>query len=65
MTLIINGERQDIDAETLARLLDALELGGSVVATALNGRFVRAVDRDGTTLKDGDAVEILAPRQGG
>ena len=65
MTLIINGECQQTEAATLARLLEALELGDSVVATALNGRFVRAVDRDRTALKDGDAVEILAPRQGG
>ncbi|MBP0582342.1 sulfur carrier protein ThiS [Labrys sp. LIt4] len=65
MTLIINGERQQTEAATLARLLETLELGDSVVATALNGRFVRAVDRERTALKDGDAVEILAPRQGG
>ena len=65
MTLTINGETQEAAAETLARLLETLELGEAVVATAVNGRFVRAADRGKTALKDGDAVEILAPMQGG
>jgi sulfur carrier protein len=65
MTLTINGEKQEAQAQTLARLLEALELGDSVVATAVNGRFIRIVDRENTALRDGDTVEILAPMQGG
>ena len=65
MTLTINGEKQEAQAQTLARLLEALELGDSVVATAVNGRFIRIVDRESTALRDGDTVEILAPMQGG
>lgn len=65
MTLTINGEALEAAAETLARLLETLDLGEAVVATAVNGRFVRAADRRKTALKEGDAVEILAPMQGG
>jgi sulfur carrier protein len=65
MTLTINGEQQECTAETLAGLLETLELTDSVVATALNGRFVRIADRERTALCHGDAVEILAPMQGG
>jgi sulfur carrier protein len=36
-----------------------------IVGTALNQEFVRRQDRAGTLLQDGDAVEIVTPRQGG
>jgi sulfur carrier protein len=65
MTLIINGEAQDVFAPSLAHLLDVLELADTVVATAINGRFVRLADRPATPLKEGDKIEILAPMQGG
>jgi len=65
MTLIINGEARDVAAPSLAELLEALELDAAVVATAVNGRFVRRADRPKTELAEGDAVEILAPMQGG
>ncbi|MGD9543383.1 MAG: sulfur carrier protein ThiS [Methylocystis sp.] len=44
-----------------------LELGydEKTVGTALNQEFVRAKDRADTRLRDGDAVEIVTPRQGG
>ena len=35
------------------------------VATALNGNFLPAATRAATTLKDGDALEVVAPMQGG
>jgi sulfur carrier protein len=65
MTLIINGEARDLAAPSLDRLLEALELGDTVVATAVNGRFVRLADRPATPLSEGDKIEILAPMQGG
>ena len=65
MLISVNGKPHDIAAETLAALLDELDYGGATVATAVNQAFVRAVDRPATPLKDGDAVEILTPRQGG
>ena len=65
MNLIVNGEARKVDATTLAQVLDALGHGGATVATAVNGDFVAAGERDETALSDGDRVEILAPRQGG
>jgi sulfur carrier protein len=65
MRIQVNGEARDIAATTLAALLRELEYDDSAVATALNQNFVRRRDRDSTRLKEGDAVEILVPRQGG
>ena len=65
MKLVVNGEEQEIEAVTLATALAALELNDATVATALNGEFVPARAREATSLRDGDRIEILAPRQGG
>jgi sulfur carrier protein len=65
VTLIVNGERREIEAATLAQVLGALAYGEAKLATALNGEFVPARAREATPVKDGDRVEILAPRQGG
>jgi sulfur carrier protein len=64
-TIFINGEPREIAAATLAEALAALDYEGAVVATALNGEFVARRRRDETALKDGDRIEIVAPRQGG
>ncbi len=45
MTIIVNGQARELAAATLDALLEALDLGGAVVATAVNGRFVRAAER--------------------
>jgi sulfur carrier protein len=65
MRITLNGQETDVGAATLAALLDEFDYGQGPVATALNQTFVRAADRAATPLKDGDAVEILTPRQGG
>ena len=65
MTLFVNGEPREIAAATLAEVLHALDYGEAKVATALNGEFVPARARDATPVKDGDRIEIVAPRQGG
>ncbi len=65
MTLIVNGEPREIAAASLAEALQALDYGEAKVATALNGEFVPKRAREATPLKDGDRIEILAPRQGG
>jgi sulfur carrier protein len=65
MQIIVNGKALDVEAATLAALLAELDYGDAIVGTALNQTFVRAVDRGTTKLTDGDAVEIVSPRQGG
>jgi len=65
MRLVINGEAREIEAATLAAALAALDYADAKVATALNGDFVPARARERTPVRDGDRVEILAPRQGG
>jgi sulfur carrier protein len=63
--LVVNGEAQEVPAATLAEALHSLDYGEAKVATALNGAFVPARARETTPLKDGDRIEIVAPRQGG
>lgn len=65
MRLFVNGVAREVAATTLAQALGALDYGEAIVATALNGSFVPASRRDSTVLADGDALEILAPMQGG
>jgi sulfur carrier protein len=65
MRVVVNGETRDIYATTLSTALAALDYGGATVATALNGEFVPERARDATPVRDGDRIEILAPRQGG
>jgi sulfur carrier protein len=65
MKLVVNGELQEVPAATLAEALQSLDFADAKVATALNGDFVPARAREATSLKDGDRIEIVAPRQGG
>lgn len=65
MRIQVNGEALDVAAATLGQLLRELDYEDGAVATALNQNFVRKLDRGKTPLREGDAVEILVPRQGG
>ena len=65
MRLVVNGETRDVEAATLAKALEALDYAEATVATALNGEFVPTRARAATPVKEGDRIEIVAPRQGG
>ncbi|HTV33223.1 MAG TPA: sulfur carrier protein ThiS [Methylocella sp.] len=65
MLIHVNGKALEVEARTLAALLAELDYQDEGVATALNQDFVRRAERATTKLKDGDAVEIVVPRQGG
>ena len=65
MRLTINGEPREFEAATVAEALAAEGLAEARVATALNGAFVPAAARAATALSPGDALEIVAPMQGG
>jgi len=65
MQIFVNGDRRDIETDTLAFALTTLGYGDRKIATAVNGQFVAAGARQSTRLNDGDRVEIVAPMQGG
>ncbi len=65
MKIIVNDAEHELDAATLAAALAALDYRDAIVATAVNGHFVPARAREETPLKNGDRIEIVAPRQGG
>ena len=69
MKIQLNGEPRETSAQTVAALLCELaEKEGlllEAVAVAVNGEFAPAASHAALRLKDGDAVEIVSPRQGG
>lgn len=65
MKLQLNGASIDAQATTLADLLIAEGFGDAKVATAVNGTFVPVPARADHILSAGDAIEVLAPMQGG
>lgn len=65
MRIFLNDDVHDVDAVTLAAVLDSLGFGGRKIATAVNGRFVAATARPVTQLAEGDRIEVVAPMQGG
>ncbi|HUN71898.1 MAG TPA: sulfur carrier protein ThiS [Steroidobacteraceae bacterium] len=65
MRILVNGASREIRAADLTGALEELGYAGAVVATALNGEFVAAAQRQAARLADGDRIEVLAPMQGG
>lgn len=65
MQIILNGERCEVTATVLADALIELGYDSAYIATAVNGAFVAAGRREATALHAGDAIEVVAPRQGG
>lgn len=66
MKIIVNGKERLLDAPL--NLYDILEQEGVIemmIAVARNGAFVPRGEYRTTALKDGDAIEIVAPMQGG
>lgn len=64
-SITVNGELAQTPAATLAELVDRLGYAAASIATAVNGDFVPRAARASRRLTDGDAIEIVAPRQGG
>ncbi len=65
MKITVNGEARTTKAVTLDELCRELGFLEGRIATARNGEFVAAKLRPGVHLADGDAIELLSPRQGG
>jgi sulfur carrier protein len=65
MIVTVNGERRETRAATVAALLRELEYEGGHLAVAVNHDVAPRARWNETSLNDGDAVEIISPRQGG
>jgi sulfur carrier protein len=65
MRITLNGRTHETEAATLAALLEEAGVDDRAVATAVNGDFAPRGRRGEIRLAEGDAVEILTPRQGG
>ena len=65
MLVVINGTSFATNAATLLELVVERGHEPSSIATALNGKFVTAVQRHKEILRQGDAIEIESARQGG
>jgi len=65
MRLIVNGEPIDAKATKVDALLGELDYEGTHLAVAVNYDVVPRARWAETSLNEGDAVEILTPRQGG
>jgi sulfur carrier protein len=65
MVLIVNGETIEARAPDLRALLAELDYEGDHVAIAVNHEVVPRARWSATPLSEGDAVEIISPRQGG
>lgn len=65
MRVIVNGEHRDVDLSRVDALLAELDYDGTHFAIALNFDVVPRSRWAVTTLKNGDEIEIITPRQGG
>jgi sulfur carrier protein len=65
MFLIVNGERFETAAARVDTLLCELEHDGKYLAVAVNQELVPRARWAETLLENGDAIEIITPRQGG
>ena len=65
MRVIVNGEQREINSSRVDALLGELEYEGTHFAIALNYDVVPKSRWAETSLKPGDEIEIITPRQGG
>ncbi|WP_045835356.1 sulfur carrier protein ThiS [Hyphomicrobium sp. 99] len=65
MTIVCNGAKREVQNLVLSKTLVEIGYGERRVATAVNGCFVSARQRDSVLLKEGDKLEVVTPRQGG
>ena len=65
MKIQLNGASHDTEQNDLAALVTALGHDADKVATAVDGLFVARTARAQKPLREGCAVEVLAPMEGG
>ena len=65
MKLIINGQDKEVAAQTVAQLLERLEMADRPVGVEVNRQLVPKRDHARTRLSDGDTVELVTLVGGG
>jgi len=66
VNILLNGEPEQVeDGLTVAELLRKREYDATRVAVAVNEEFLPREKYAATAINDGDAVEVVAPLQGG
>ena len=65
MRVMVNGEHRDVTAASISSLLSELDYEGAHFAVAVNFDVVPKSQWAQGSLKDGDEIEIITPRQGG
>lgn len=65
LAIVLNGEVVTTRAQTLLDLVSEVGLSGARIATAVNGAFIKEMQRSEVVLRARDRVEIVSPRQGG
>ena len=65
MRVIVNGEPREIASARVDALLGELDYEGTHFAIALNYDVLPRSQWAETSLKSGDEIEIITPRQGG
>ena len=65
LAIVVNGESVTVGAASLEAALVALGYDLTWAAVALNEEIVRRDDLAGTSLSNGDRIEVLSPMSGG
>jgi sulfur carrier protein len=66
MTVVVNGRSQELeDGETVARLLERLDLGGRYALVERNGKPVERERYEHVELAEGDELVVARPVAGG
>ncbi|MEQ9460408.1 MAG: sulfur carrier protein ThiS [Phycisphaeraceae bacterium] len=65
MQIVLNGEKRETEAVTVAALLKELGLEGQPAAVERNAEVVKRKEHEATRLTDGDAIEVVTLVGGG
>ncbi|OIJ20266.1 thiamine biosynthesis protein ThiS [Anaerobacillus alkalidiazotrophicus] len=59
MNVIINGEKRELQLETLKDVIEHFHLDENLVVTEVNGEIVDCEERANTLLQEGMRIEIV------
>jgi len=65
MKILVNGVCKSVTGKNLETILNEVGYSEMRVATAVNGNFVPVERRPQFRIREGDQLEVVAPRQGG